>query len=358
MIEKAVFGFLFALCITLNIVPILIEVGRRWKILDNPDGNLKQHKMPTPYLGGVAVFGGLTMALSIVFPFHNTHLFFFLGITVLLLVGLLDDLVVLAPRQKFFGQVIATLCFLKGGFYLKEQFLTALPVLAWPVLWLAVSGLWILTLVNAFNLIDIMDGLASTTALCLCANLGFFAYITGAYHVLILVATLAGALCAFLYYNKPVAAMYLGDAGSLFIGGFLAVAPFMIHWGEFGGYGFLAPVVLAGIPLIEVGTLIVIRSYKRIPFWLGSPDHFAIILKRNGWSVRMILAYIAFVSCLLQGIVSAVAFSFISVMHGAELLAAGIVCWYVVLFAPIERWSVALHQSGSRLSTVDTHKGA
>lgn len=358
MVEKAIFGFLFALFITFNLVPIFIEIGRRWKILDNPDGNLKQHKAPTPYLGGAAVFGGVTASLALVFPFHNTHLFFFLGITVLLLVGLLDDLVVLAPRQKFFGQVVAMLCFLKGGFYLKEQFLTALPMLAWPILWLAVSGFWILTMINAFNLIDIMDGLATTTALCLCANLGFFAYFTGAYYALILILTLAGALCAFLYYNKPLATIYLGDAGSLFVGGFLAVVPFMIHWGEFGSYGFLVPVVLAGIPLIEVLTLVIVRSYKRIPFWLGSPDHFAIILKRNGWSVPFILLYIVMASGLLQGLVLLVVFSQISVVQAAELLTLGTLAWYAVLFAPLSLWRVAFFRTERGLRIVDTQKGS
>ena len=88
----------------------------------------------------------------------------------------------------------------------------------------------------------------------------------------------------FLYFNKTPAKIYLGDAGSLLIGGLLATIPFMIPWGTYTIFGFLTPVIILGVPLVEVASLIIIRTYKKIPFYFGSPDHFAHYLFDQGWT--------------------------------------------------------------------------
>jgi UDP-GlcNAc:undecaprenyl-phosphate GlcNAc-1-phosphate transferase len=76
-----------------------------------------------------------------------------LGCTLLLFVGLIDDLKVLKPSQKFFGQFIAVFCFVKGGFSLRTTFFTS------SLLTIPLTGLWMLTIINGFNLVDVMDGL-------------------------------------------------------------------------------------------------------------------------------------------------------------------------------------------------------
>ena len=289
---KLFFSFLLSFLFAFYLVPILSSVAFRLNILDVPDGSLKKHKQPTPYLGGVAVYIAFIVALALTFPFENHMFAFFVGSTLLLFVGLIDDLVPLKPYQKFAGQIIAALCFLRAGFYIKLHFFEnywAMPL----------SFIWTLSVINAFNLVDVMDGLATTLAGCSVISFLIIALYFGQVTVALLLCALLGALVAFFWYNKPNASMYLGDAGSLFIGGILATVPFMIHWGRYHWYGYISPIIILAIPLLEISSLIAIRTCKGIPFYRGSPDHFSIYLQNNGWSKKQILLYMVLLSIYL-----------------------------------------------------------
>lgn len=281
-----------AFVVTLYVTPSLISLAHKTNFLDRPDGAVKQHKQPTPYFGGLAVYAGFLAAIAFTIPFENNMFLFLVGVTWLLLLGLIDDFRVLKPSQKFLGQFIAVLCFLKAGFYLKTPYFLN----SWHVI---ISGFWMLSVINAFNLVDVMDGLATTTAIGATLSFFCFAYLANAVSVMILLAAFGGSLLAFLWYNKPIARIYLGDAGSLFIGGVLANIPFLLDWGTYSYYGYLSPAVILAIPILEVTTLIVVRSYKGIPFFRGSPDHFSIYLRQQGWSVQLVLAYVFLLSLIL-----------------------------------------------------------
>ena len=184
------------------------------------------------------------------------------------------------------------LFFLKAGLYLKGQFFSNI----WNM---PISIFWMLLIINAFNLVDVMDGLATTLAIGAIGSFLMVAVFFDNHPVIILLCSLLGGLCAFLWYNKPVAKIYLGDAGSLFIGGLLSIIPFLFNWGAYTPCGYLTPLIVLAIPLLEVSTLIVIRTCKRIPFYRGSPDHFSIYLQQNGWSKGFILGYVALLSLIL-----------------------------------------------------------
>lgn len=290
--SRLIFALVLSFLFTLYLVPLFISIARKFDILDYPNGAIKNHKQPTPYLGGAAIYLGFLMALGLVFPFDNQFFQFLVGISLLFYVGLIDDLITLSPGQKLMGQLIAVLCFLKAGFYLKAHIFSNL----WNI---PISALWILLLINAFNLIDIMDGLASTVALW--SSLGFLIVALSAeqYTAALLLIAFIGALLAFIFFNKPPAQIYLGDAGSLFIGGFLGIIPFLFNWGTLNRHGFLVPIILLAIPLLEVFGLIVIRSYKKIPFYRASPDHFAQYLKKTGVCTRGILVFVSVASIIL-----------------------------------------------------------
>ncbi len=289
---KVFFGFIIALFFTLYLIPLIIKAAFRLNVLDIPDGQLKSHKAPTPYLGGLAIYIGFITALAMVLPFENRVFLFLLGSTLLLFVGLLDDIIIMSPAQKFFGQVIASFCFLKGGLYLKENFFHYIPNIG-------ISLFWILSMINAFNLVDVMDGLSTILAICATASFLVFAIIFDLASVSILLSSFLGALVAFLWYNKPNAKIYLGDAGSLFIGGLISTIPFMIPWGSYNIYGYITPLIILFIPSLEIVSLIIIRSYKGIPFYKGSPDHFCIYLQKKGWSKSQILLYVVWLSSVL-----------------------------------------------------------
>lgn len=286
---------------TRYLIPLFIKIAHKLDVLDKPDGKLKTHKQAVPYLGGLAVYGGYIIALALFFPFESQAFLFFIGTTLLLFVGLIDDIIPLSPSQKFLGQILATICFLKAGLYAKELFFGAHECLLRIAL-KVLSAFWMLTIINSFNLLDIMDGLASLIALNAATGFYFIAVVLGLHNVTVLLSAFIGAVFAFWIINKPQASMYLGDAGSLFLGGFLATVPFMIPWGTYFTYGLLAVPVIMAFTIWEVCLLIIIRSYKGIPFYQGSPHHFAHYLRRKGWSPQQILTVVAVLGFVLNAI--------------------------------------------------------
>jgi UDP-GlcNAc:undecaprenyl-phosphate/decaprenyl-phosphate GlcNAc-1-phosphate transferase len=285
---KVVASLFISFFATYWVVPHIIVLAKKFNILDIPDGSVKKHKEPTPYLGGVAVYLGFIVASAAVLPASATLLHFFLGLTLLLVVGLTDDLMPLSPAQKLLGQVVAALCLVPADFGFT---------------W-ALSLFWVVTLINAFNLIDVMDGLASLVAIAATATFLGLALLWGQESLALVLGAFLGALCAFFLYNRPPAKIYLGDAGSLFLGGLLGAVPFMLRWPEavptFSA--IVISVVILAIPLLELASLIVIRTAKRIPFYKPSPDHFSFYLLRAHWPKNFVLIYVACQTAWLAGI--------------------------------------------------------
>lgn len=308
---RHIFALLFPFLLGIYIIPIIIKAARKIGFVDAPDGCLKHQKEPIPYLGGLAIFISFITTLGLCYPFENQALWLLLGTTLLLCIGLIDDLKVLQPSQKFFGQFIAVLCFLKGEFSLKTPFFSSF-------LNIFLSAFWMLSIINAFNLVDVMDGLCATLAIISATTFGVIAFAAGKYSVSVLLAAFIGSVLAFLVYNKPQARIYMGDAGSLFIGGFLAAVPLLFNWDAslFAWHSnhitivdhiikplfelFFIPAFILGVLLLEGLGLFIIRSYLGIPFYKGSPHHFSIYLQRRGWSRYQVLAFAASVSLILS----------------------------------------------------------
>lgn len=318
------FALIFSFLVTLYLVPILSKVACRLGVMDMPDGHLKCHNKPVAYLGGLSLYLGFLITALLVLPLEHRFFMFILASTLLLFIGLLDDLVALLPAQKFFGQIIATLCYLKAGLYLKESFLSH-SLNVWFSFW------WFLIVINAFNLIDVMDGLASIIALFVALTLLLFAALFKQYILVLLLVSFIGAVGGFFVYNRPPARVYLGDAGSLFIGGFLASVPFTISWSEYNYWGYLSPLIIFAIPLLELASLILIRLYKGIPFYQGSPNHFCHYLLRKGWSKVRILWYCAILSVVLASIVYLFFYSRITLVETLFSLVALFFFWCATL---------------------------
>lgn len=320
------FSLIISFLLTLYLVPWFCSVAKKLKVLDVPDGSIKQHEKPIPYLGGLAIYVGFVASLAIVFPFDNKVTMLLLGSSLLLFVGLIDDILRIKPYQKFFWQLVAAFCFLRSGLYLKESFfLTNI----WKI---PISLLWILTIINAFNLVDVMDGLATTLACCATLTLLSIAILFGQGNLALLLSCFLGALFAFLYYNRPPASIYLGDAGSLFIGGFLATIPFLFNWGSHNSYGFITPIIALAIPLLEITSLVLVRSYKKIPFYYGSPDHFSIYLQQNGWSKYEILGFILAISVLLFILCLLLALNKINLIFLSLILSILLMFWVISIW--------------------------
>ena len=269
-----VLAFSLALLVSLYGTPIARRVAYRYHILDLPDGRLKTHNAPTPYMGGIAVFFSMILPLGLLFDFSRELLGLLFAGTILLMVGLFDDLKALTPGIKFFFQIIAAGILLKSGIRLQLSFIAE---------WLnyLLSFFWILSLINAYNIIDIMDGLASSCALAASLMLFTIAQLNGNQMVAIMSIALAGSLIGFLRFNWSPASIYLGDSGSMFIGMMIGSLVIMLDYTRHNDLGFLTALFVTAIPLYDLIYVFTLRLLKgRSPFW-GSPDHLALRLRKK-----------------------------------------------------------------------------
>lgn len=282
-------GGLLAFVITLCLLPLCIYLAKHWQIIDQPDGQLKKHAQPTPYLGGLAVYGGLWGAVALCYRWFKLDFNLgplFISTTALLLLGIWDDQRVLTPGVKLTGQLLITLLFLGANWYLMPE-----SALGTSYSYLLLTG-YFLAVINAVNLIDIMDGLAGTATSGALLIFLLWALWGSANTVALLCLVGLGATLAFLVYNLPPAFIYLGDGGALLLGGYLAYLPYYLPVLRSHTGGWLLPLVALAVPLLELASLIVIRSCKQQPIYLGSPDHFALYLQAKGWSKRQILGWV------------------------------------------------------------------
>jgi UDP-GlcNAc:undecaprenyl-phosphate GlcNAc-1-phosphate transferase len=309
-------AFGLAAAIALYMTPLMRRAAIRFGIVDQPDGRLKRQDAPVPYLGGIAIYLAFLLALTGTLRFDSIEV---LGIllagSIVLILGLIDDLGVLGPWVKLAGQVVAVLTLMNASIFIKLAFLP-------PWLAIALSFLWLLAVTNAFNIIDIMDGLAAGVAAASCFILFLVAAVNGRQTYAVLLAALCGALIGFLRYNAPPARIYMGDTGSMFIGLMLGALAMNNSYTRQNLVAALAPLVILGVPIFDMLFVMYVRYRRGLPVMLGSPDHFALRLRKWRWSTRGTVL----VSCLATLLLGAMAIAMmLSGTTLALIILAGIV---------------------------------
>jgi UDP-GlcNAc:undecaprenyl-phosphate GlcNAc-1-phosphate transferase len=286
-----VLSFLAALYST----PLMRQAAIQLGIVDRPDGKLKQHGSSIPYFGGIAVFIAFLLTVGMLTDFDKETVGLLLSGSIALMVGLIDDFGVLTPWQKLIGQAFAALVLIRSGTFIKLVFLPS--YVAIPV-----TILWILAVTNAFNIIDIMDGLASGVAAVAALSIAAANFMAQRDAQAFLAIVLAGASLGFLRHNFHPARIFLGDAGSMFIGFMLAALSMNAGYTRVNLLAVISPALILGIPLFDLSLVMWIRWRRGLPVMKGSPDHFALRLRRCSLTVRetAITAYV--VSALLGGI--------------------------------------------------------
>jgi UDP-GlcNAc:undecaprenyl-phosphate GlcNAc-1-phosphate transferase len=241
-------AFFVAAVVVLAATPLVARVAERLNILDRP-GALKVQHQPVPYLGGVAVFLGVACALA------STHPLWLIPLALALFLGVADDLNELHPVRRL---VCESAIGLAAGVVLA-------PENPFVVLGTAVA---VVVLVNAVNLLDGLDGLASGVGLV--SAIGF-ALVGGPGRVPAL--ALAGALAAFLVYNSPPASIYLGDGGAYVLGAALAMlATAALDQQPHVAYAAAIPLLVA-VPIGDTVIAMVRRTRARRPLFEGDRSH-------------------------------------------------------------------------------------
>jgi UDP-GlcNAc:undecaprenyl-phosphate/decaprenyl-phosphate GlcNAc-1-phosphate transferase len=280
----AVLAGVAACAVALLLTPWMAATATRIGLVDRPDGALKRQREPVPYLGGLAVFVAFLAAFAAFGRFDQQALAILLGATLVMALGLLDDMGRLSPWAKLAGQSLAVLTAVKAG--------VGIHIALFPD-WLsfALTFFWLLLMTNAMNLIDIMDGLSSGVGAIACFFLLVVALSAGQGGEAVMAAALMGALAGFLRHNRYPARIYLGDAGSLFAGFVLGALALTGVWARENELSLLAPLLVLGVPLFDTVFVSVIRISRGASPLRGSPDHFPLRLRRWRLSVpRTVLA--------------------------------------------------------------------
>ena len=261
--------FLGALLVTMVLTPIVREMNRRLGMVDKPDPR-RINKVPIPRGGGLALVLGVSLAYTVFLLVTGRSGFYGLPEPlfwkmivlswVIAAVGLADDKFSLPPKVKLFGQLVVAFLV---WWWADLGFHDLWPSLPW---WLdcALTVFWITGAVNAFNLIDGLDGLASGIAFI--ATLGMAG---GVFFVHDPASTLfyfafAGGLLGFLRYNYHPASVFLGDCGSMYIGFVLATLPLSSHVPNSFLVSVGVPLLAMGVPIFDTSLAILRRTIRRL----------------------------------------------------------------------------------------------
>ncbi len=281
--------------VTAALLPLLRRYAARL-FMDRPGGPLKQHAHATPVVGGIAVFAGTwtaLVALRLLTAFPSGTLRTLRGVliggTLIFFMGLVDDLKKpngLPVSVKLLVQALAT-----GALVYYGVFIHAFSS---PWVSLPLTFLWIVGLTNAFNLLDIMDGLCVSQAVVCTLGLTLIA-LPGEYlYVNFAALALLGACLAFWPFNHAKHKVFLGDSGSNLLGFLVAALSIGTAYSEQTNWGFLAPLFLAAVPLFDTSFVVLARLVKGKNPLRGSNDHLALRLKNKGYSPRTIVLALIF----------------------------------------------------------------
>lgn len=289
------FTFFLGLLIALYGVPIARQAALKYGIVDAPDGQLKHQKEPVPYFGGLAIYLAFLISLAFTFEFRQDVLGIILGGTIVVMLGLIDDFGVLTPWTKLIGQLLAVFVLIKSGIRIE---IAAFP--DWVDLLLTVF--WMVGLINAFNLLDIMDGLSAGVGAVSATALLVAALLQGDQTIAFMLAALIGSLLGFLKYNWQPARIYMGDTGAMFIGLLLGAMAMIGKYPSDHPLSLLTPVFILGIPIFDTLFVMWIRYQRGLPIFWGSPDHIAIRLRHWGMPVPQIVLVSYLWTAMIGGI--------------------------------------------------------
>ncbi len=295
-----------ALFAALFVLPKLARIARAIGLLDKPSEKRKVHKIPRPLVGGIGIVIAATFSSLILIPITGMR-GYFLGLSVLLLVGFFDDFKEVGHRQKFLAQIVATLLLI---FFSKVQLSSfgdllglgniTLPDIQWLV-WL-MTIFCVVGVINAINLIDGLDGLAGGVSFVAFLTFAIHASMAGEGTLMLLNLALAGAVLGFLRFNWYPSTMFMGDAGSLCLGFSLAFMALGLTQGKTSLVSPVCPLLVLAVPITDTLTVMIKRILRGQSPFKADRYHLHHIFMRFGMGRVLAVKVIIGITIFLSGV--------------------------------------------------------
>jgi UDP-GlcNAc:undecaprenyl-phosphate GlcNAc-1-phosphate transferase len=290
--------FASALAIAVGGTPLIRRMALRLGMIDRPNAR-KIHVNPIPLLGGVAIYGSFIVAVLVFGNRFRLHelVSILVGASLMSFLGVWDDRRSLSPILKLAGQFLAASILVLTG--------VRIGTFHWEPVNIAVTLLWVVMITNAMNLLDNMDGLSGGVGAAAAIYFLLLAAMNNQYLVGALAAALVGACIGFLIYNFNPASIFMGDAGSLFLGFVLAAVGIKLRFpGGTPIVTWMVPVLILGLPLFDT-TLVVLSRLRRglNPLTTPGKDHVSHRLVALGYTRREAVL-ICYLICAGLGVVA------------------------------------------------------
>ncbi len=315
-----IFIALIATLLSICFTPICILLAKKFNFYDKPlEQRHKTHTKNTPLLGGVAIFSAWSVSIFIGFILIKSAYFakwlncikgeisgifnvsdniFFIALAALLaiLLGLADDKFNMSAKIKLLGQILIAVIAVQYGDVKITIFVTNI-IFTWFI-----SIFWILFIMNAINFFDNMDGLAIGVGTIAIALFTVVAAINQQYFVASLGAVTFGSTLGFWFFNHSPASIFMGDAGSHFLGFIIAVISASVTYINSDSISYipiLIPVFILGIPVFDTIAVIFIRLYNRKPIYIGDNNHISHRFQAMGMSRKNAVAFVHLLTLII-----------------------------------------------------------
>ncbi len=276
--------FVAAFLISVVTTVVVRALARGLGIVDRPDSPRKVHARPVPTLGGLAIYVAFFAPFAGFLFYRNAisdelvlHLketvALLVASTIVLAVGVMDDVKDLSTKYKLSIQFLAALALFFTGYQIRAVSNPFGGPINLGNLCLPVTVFWLMGSANAFNLIDGLDGLAAGIGVFACATIFFVAIIFGNTLTALFMISMAGALLGFLLFNFHPASIFLGDSGSLFLGFVIGAIALKGAQKSATVVALLIPVLALGLPIMDTVLAILRRWSRRLPISHGDKQH-------------------------------------------------------------------------------------
>lgn len=299
---KFIIPMLVAFILSFFLTPLAKKIAYLVGAIDVPKDNRRVHTKPIPRMGGLAIYLAFTICMFLFSDLEfGKKVGIFLGSTLLVIMGMVDDTKPLRASLKLIIQLIAALILVKFGFRIDflTNFFDNSQYIFLSKLSVPITIIWIIGITNTVNLVDGLDGLATGIATIAAVTLAYVAFSNGNVSVAILTLMLAGASLGFLPYNFNPASIFMGDTGAYFLG--FALAAISIE-GTLKGttaLTLIVPVLALGLPIFDTTFAIVRRLLTKKPIFEADKGHFHHRLLHIGLNQKKAVLTLYLISILM-----------------------------------------------------------